>query len=554
MQIGFDNLMTAPVGVPTGTPVPAPEEGDSSFADLLARFSETDQLSVEAGHLDVSARDELMAAFEGLKSQMALRFENGETEFTPEATAALTNWILASPLPDTVKQGLLDDLDSGVLSGAGAKAILDDLLLRLEETGMKTDETLLVAADSMAPMLTQLLMDAGFSETDAGRLLEGAAVPGEGIDLAALAETIQGRSETGETPLVAPRIEALVNIIRTQADALGATGGAPEVEMADAEILRQQVLAGTEKAEEETVPASDFRETAARLDAEVVRSLQPGEEARGVTESRFRNWRPGVSEKMDPETRPLVDASHNAASPPPEAAVAALPKEPAPALSLRERQHADEEVLSEEADGTTDAPEGFRAAVSSEMERKEDAVGAEEQGTSRIETVRESPVKAESAEPAPERPAPKPAPAYAFKQVGRQMRIAARNGDSTIRFQLKPVELGRLHMEIEEVAGNVHVKILTERKATHEMLLQQSADLKASLEEQGVRVEKIEVAVAGDFDQAMARQDTGQHRHGGEAKHQQAQVATPSGKNAPEAQVEADSPDMTSADGLRIVA
>ena len=102
-------------------------------------------------------------------------------------------------------------------------------------------------------------------------------------------------------------------------------------------------------------------------------------------------------------------------------------------------------------------------------------------------------------------PAPPP-PAYVMDQVGRKMAQAVSEGQNEVSFQLKPENLGRLHLRIESVAGGVNIRILAERKGTQEMLNSQIADLKAQMQEQGIRVERMEVSVAPDFDTALFRE------------------------------------------------
>lgn len=102
--------------------------------------------------------------------------------------------------------------------------------------------------------------------------------------------------------------------------------------------------------------------------------------------------------------------------------------------------------------------------------------------------------------------APPPPPAYVMDQVSRRMAQAVQEGQNEVSFQLKPENMGRLHLRIESLAGGVNIRILAERKGTHEMLTLQAAELKAQMQEQGIRVERIEVSVAADFDTALFRE------------------------------------------------
>jgi len=95
-------------------------------------------------------------------------------------------------------------------------------------------------------------------------------------------------------------------------------------------------------------------------------------------------------------------------------------------------------------------------------------------------------------------------PAYVLNQVGRQIFRSVQQNQTEIHLQLKPPHLGRLRLSLETVNDGLRVSIMTEHQSTREMLRVHSGELRTALMEQGVRLEKIDVQVAFNFEQSMA--------------------------------------------------
>lgn len=111
-------------------------------------------------------------------------------------------------------------------------------------------------------------------------------------------------------------------------------------------------------------------------------------------------------------------------------------------------------------------------------------------------------------------------PAYVTDQVARQISKAVRNGDSEIRFHIKPPDMGRVELSIATTASGLKISILTEHSATRDMLMNQSTDLRTILADQGIRIEKMDVGLSGNFGQnmAQARHDSDQSGKGRKQK------------------------------------
>ena len=76
-------------------------------------------------------------------------------------------------------------------------------------------------------------------------------------------------------------------------------------------------------------------------------------------------------------------------------------------------------------------------------------------------------------------------------------------GDSTLRLQLNPVDLGQLSIEIAFRDGVMHGKLRAEQGQTLKWLQEGMEGLKARLSDQGIVVQTLEVELGqqGDFSQ-----------------------------------------------------
>lgn len=100
---------------------------------------------------------------------------------------------------------------------------------------------------------------------------------------------------------------------------------------------------------------------------------------------------------------------------------------------------------------------------------------------------------------------PRNLPFYMMQQVGRQVFRSIQNGEKEVLLQLKPPHLGRLKLSLETVKDVVRVSIVTDNRSTRELLKSHADELKATLLEQGIRLEKLDVRIDFNFGQSMAQ-------------------------------------------------
>ncbi len=95
-------------------------------------------------------------------------------------------------------------------------------------------------------------------------------------------------------------------------------------------------------------------------------------------------------------------------------------------------------------------------------------------------------------------------PNYVTQQVSKSLVRAINQGESTLRIQLKPPELGRLMIIINNSGNNIKVNIVTENHAAREMLASNVNELRATLSNSGVNLERFDVDMNSNFRQSMA--------------------------------------------------
>lgn len=95
-------------------------------------------------------------------------------------------------------------------------------------------------------------------------------------------------------------------------------------------------------------------------------------------------------------------------------------------------------------------------------------------------------------------------PSYVANQVGKRLIQSINLGQTEMKLQLKPPELGRIIVTIDTHETGMKVNIVTENQAARDILASQSADLKTTLSNSGINLESFDVEMGSDFQQSMA--------------------------------------------------
>jgi hypothetical protein len=108
-----------------------------------------------------------------------------------------------------------------------------------------------------------------------------------------------------------------------------------------------------------------------------------------------------------------------------------------------------------------------------------------------------------------------PVKAGVFEQIVQRAAVHVKNDQGEIRIDLKPEFLGHVRLQIVTENQQVTVRIHTELPMVRDMIESNIQQLKSDLQQQGLRVERVEVAVADDPRQHPGRQaQTGAGRKG----------------------------------------
>ncbi len=95
-------------------------------------------------------------------------------------------------------------------------------------------------------------------------------------------------------------------------------------------------------------------------------------------------------------------------------------------------------------------------------------------------------------------------PNHVTQQVGKNIVRAINFGENTLRLQLKPAELGRVFMTIDNSGDSMKVSIITENQSAKEILASHVNEIKTILSSSGISLEEFDVDMSSDFKQSMA--------------------------------------------------
>lgn len=92
------------------------------------------------------------------------------------------------------------------------------------------------------------------------------------------------------------------------------------------------------------------------------------------------------------------------------------------------------------------------------------------------------------------------------EKVLRQIRVNLRPGMNEITLNLKPVDLGRLSIDLRMQSGALAAVVRAESPETLELLKQQAPELRAVLAQEGIRAEELEFKLAFEAGQGHAQE------------------------------------------------
>jgi flagellar hook-length control protein FliK len=109
-------------------------------------------------------------------------------------------------------------------------------------------------------------------------------------------------------------------------------------------------------------------------------------------------------------------------------------------------------------------------------------------------------------------------PAENYARLAQAMKVSAARGGSTATLQLSPPELGKVKLNITVKDGVMSANVVTESKEARSVLVNNLAELKTNLEQQGIKVENFDIRYSRDNNEA--ERDQGAYQQGSRRRSQ----------------------------------
>lgn len=161
-----------------------------------------------------------------------------------------------------------------------------------------------------------------------------------------------------------------------------------------------------------------------------------------------------------------------------------------------------------------DDPSGWKTF----FERLDERGGEMRQATVRF--MEQAQLRAQDAAPKAESPAAKYSDRAIFEQIDKGLFKNLQNGASRLTLQLEPENLGQVHLTLQVQGKEVRALIRTEHQDVTRVLAEQLAQVRESLEQQGLRVAELEVKTGLSDNSLEGRQWTSAEQHNMEQQRQ----------------------------------
>ena len=102
-------------------------------------------------------------------------------------------------------------------------------------------------------------------------------------------------------------------------------------------------------------------------------------------------------------------------------------------------------------------------------------------------------------------------PLYVVNQVARQISLSLQRGENRLRFQLRPPQLGAIQIDMDMKDSVLKIGMTTDNNSVKEFLVSSIQELRDTLVQHGVKLEKIDVQVNYNLGQSMAQARRGQN-------------------------------------------
>lgn len=213
------------------------------------------------------------------------------------------------------------------------------------------------------------------------------------------------------------------------------------------------------------------------------------------------------AEEVIPETEGLLTVEETMEQPPEEAAVLET-AETTLTQPKQEKEAASEAVTAEDTETAPKQEEALKPVeqnTEAKHQGKEAASGREEHpmtfqqtqttvnsaGEVVVETVERTFVDVQDL----------------INQVSEYTRVTVQQSQSSIEMQLNPAHLGKIYLQVVSKEGMITAQLAAQNEAVKEALESQAVQLKETMNQQGLKVEAVEVTIAShEFEQNLENQ------------------------------------------------
>ena len=101
-------------------------------------------------------------------------------------------------------------------------------------------------------------------------------------------------------------------------------------------------------------------------------------------------------------------------------------------------------------------------------------------------------------------PTQSPLPNYLVGQISRQISQSIISGEGVIKLQLKPPDLGMLRIEMDIHDHVLKLGVITENSSVRDILLANIHELRSSLSDRGIKLDKLDVQTSQNFEQSLS--------------------------------------------------
>jgi flagellar hook-length control protein FliK len=399
-----------------------------------------------------------------------------EMSLSREALPDLKRILIAEGYSESEVTGFLQKLLNGKL---GHEIRLTELFERLSEMKALSDKNSSdpVLEMSAIPYLEASLYRLGLDPQEVNRAMERATTEGGQLNLKSLVRNLKGilkalpqANQPGADGKAAEDIKGMLTRVGI-IDEASNTEGPMSLERF-VRILEQRVAGLTPRSPSETQIENHVN---GLVDNVLVPKKEPG--GKSSVESLYANKLKALSDNDSKGNRPLKEIAEGLKN----------------SASQEKRAGAGTEKLIE-------AIQGARGRKAVDQDK-----------VTSPHWVREAIMDRGHAPDAINRQGTRPFPLYVVNQVARQISLSLQRGDNRLRLQLRPPQLGALQIDMDMKGSVLKIGMTTENNSVKEFLVSSIQELRDSLVQQGVKLERLDVQVNYNLGQSMAQARRGQN-------------------------------------------